>query len=55
VTANAYALRHFIEMRADPAADLELLKMALALLERLQAEGPNPVGDSSVIVLPDGG
>ena len=55
VTANARALRHFIEMRGDAAADVEIRKVAVAVLERLQAECPNLFGDYSLVDLPEGG
>jgi thymidylate synthase (FAD) len=55
VTANARALRHFIEMRGDAAADVEIRKVALKILERLRVESPNLFGDYSVIELPEGG
>jgi thymidylate synthase (FAD) len=55
VTANARALRHFIEMRGDIAADVEIRKVALAMLKILQAESPNLFGDYSIVDLPDGG
>jgi thymidylate synthase (FAD) len=55
VTANARALRHFIEMRADPAADVEIRKVAVAILKLLQAESPNLFGDYTLSDLPDGG
>jgi thymidylate synthase (FAD) len=55
VTANARALRHFIEMRADPAADVEIRKVAVAMLEILQAESPNLFGDYTIHDLPVGG
>ncbi len=55
VTANARALRHFIEMRADPAADAEIRKVAVALLKLLQTESPNLFGDYQIHDLPDGG
>jgi thymidylate synthase (FAD) len=55
VTANARALRHFIEMRADPAADVEIRKVAVALLKLLQAESPNLFGDYTITELPEGG
>jgi thymidylate synthase (FAD) len=55
VTANARALRHFIEMRADPAADVEIRKVALAILRLLQAESPNLFGDYTLVDLPEGG
>lgn len=48
VTANARALRHFIEMRADPAADAEIRRVALAMLRILQAESPNLFGDYTI-------
>jgi thymidylate synthase (FAD) len=55
VTGNARALRHFIEMRADAAADAEIRKVAVATLKLLQAESPNLFGDYTLIDLPGGG
>jgi thymidylate synthase (FAD) len=55
VTGNARALRHFIEMRGDAAADAEIRKVALEMLKILQAESPNLFGDYSLIDLPEGG
>ncbi len=55
VTANARALRHFIEMRGDAAADAEIRKVALATLELLRLESPNLFGDYAIVDLPDGG
>jgi len=55
VTANARALRHFIEMRGDAAADVEIRKVAIAVLQLLQAESPNLFGDYTLIDLPEGG
>lgn len=55
VTANARALRHFIEMRGDAAADVEIRKVAVKVLEVLQAESPNLFGDYSLVDLPEGG
>lgn len=55
VTGNGRALRHFIEMRADPAADVEIRRVAVAVLACLQAESPNLFGDYTVADLPDGG
>lgn len=55
VTGNARALRHFIEMRGDAAADVEIRKVAIAMLKVLQAESPNLFGDYSVADLPEGG
>ena len=55
VTANGLALRHFIEMRADPAADVEIRKVAVTVLKLLRAESPNLFGDYTISDLPDGG
>jgi thymidylate synthase (FAD) len=55
VTANARALRHFIEARGDASADAEIRKVALAMLKILQVESPNLFGDYAVVDLPDGG
>jgi thymidylate synthase (FAD) len=55
VTGNARALRHFVEMRGDPAADVEIRKVAIAMLKILQAESPNLFGDYSLVDLPEGG
>ncbi len=54
VTANVRAWRHFIEMRAAPYADLEIRRLALMVLERLQAEAPLLFGDFTIGELPDG-
>ncbi len=54
VTANARALRHFIEMRAHPAAEVEIRKLAVAVLRVMQAESPNIFGDYEIYTLPDG-
>jgi len=55
VTGNARALRHFIEMRGDAAADVEIRKVALAVLRLLQVESPNLFGDYTIVDLPEGG
>jgi thymidylate synthase (FAD) len=55
VTANARALRHFVEMRGDAAADVEIRRLAIAVLQRLQSDAPNLFGDYSLIDLPEGG
>jgi thymidylate synthase (FAD) len=55
VTANARALRHFIEMRGDPAADVEIRKVAVAVLKLLQADSPNLFGDYTLTEIPGGG
>ena len=43
VTANARALRHFIEMRGDAAADVEIRRLAIAVLDALAARGAQPL------------
>jgi thymidylate synthase (FAD) len=55
VTANARALRHFIEMRGDAGADVEIRRLALAVLKLLQHEAPNLFGDYTLVDLPEGG
>ena len=55
VTANARAWRHFIEMRGDAAADVEIRRLAIAVCKLLQAESPNLFGDYTLIDLAEGG
>jgi thymidylate synthase (FAD) len=55
VTGNARALRHFIEMRGDQHADVEIRKVALAMLKVLREESPNLFGDYALVDLPEGG
>lgn len=50
VTANARALRHFIEMRGDMAADAEMRRVAFAVLDILCVEAPNLFGDYRDII-----
>jgi thymidylate synthase (FAD) len=54
VTANARALRHFIEMRASRHAEVEIRKLAVAVLRLMQAEAPNLFSDYELIPLDDG-
>lgn len=54
VTANARALRHFLEQRGSIAAEPEIRKLANKMLDILQAESPNLFGDFQKIPLPDG-
>jgi len=54
VTANARALRHFIEMRASEWADVEIRKVALKILAIMQKEAPAMFSDYEVVTLPDG-
>jgi thymidylate synthase (FAD) len=55
VTANARAWRNFIEQRGDAAADAEIRRLAIAVLELLRGEAPNLFGDYSLVELPEGG
>jgi len=54
VTGNARALRHFIEMRGSEAADVEIRKVALQLLEIMRRESPALFSDYVLVSLPDG-
>lgn len=53
-TANARALRHFIEMRGSRHADVEIRKLAIEVLKIMQVEAPNLFGDYQLVELPDG-
>jgi len=54
VTANARALRHFIELRASRHAEPEIRKLAVKVLQIMQQEAPNVFGDYELLGLPDG-
>src|SRR4051812_21527525 len=54
VTANARALRHFIEMRGSRHAEVEIRKLAVQVLTVMQAEAPNLFSDYQLVPLPDG-
>jgi thymidylate synthase (FAD) len=54
VTANARALRHFIEMRASRHAEVEIRKLAVKVLEVMRGEAPNLFSDYTLTPLPDG-
>jgi len=54
VSANARALRHFIELRASRHAETEIRKLAVKVLEIMQAEAPNLFADYRLEPLPDG-
>jgi thymidylate synthase (FAD) len=54
VTANARALRHFIEMRASRHAEVEIRKLAVQVLRIMQREAPHVFGDYELQPLPDG-
>jgi thymidylate synthase (FAD) len=55
VTGNARALRHFIEMRGDAAADTEIRRVAVDLLRVLRSDSPHLFGDYELRDLPEGG
>jgi thymidylate synthase (FAD) len=54
VSANARALRHFIELRASRHAEVEIRKLAVQVLRILQKEAPHIFGDYRLVPLPDG-
>lgn len=54
VTGNARAWRHFIEMRANEHAEVEIRKVAIVVLRLLQAESPALFGDYSITRRADG-
>jgi thymidylate synthase (FAD) len=54
VTGNARAWRHFVEMRGSGAADVEIRRLAVAVLRQLRAEAPNLFGDMEIVPQPDG-
>ena len=54
VTGNARAMRHFIELRGSEHADVEIRKVAVAMLEILQKEAPNLFADYTHVPLKDG-
>jgi thymidylate synthase (FAD) len=54
VTANARALRHFLEQRGSRHAEPEIRKLANVILDVLAKDSPNLFGDYERIPLPDG-
>jgi thymidylate synthase (FAD) len=54
VSANARALRHFIELRASRHADVEIRKLAVQVLRIMQCEAPHLFGDYRLVPLTDG-
>jgi len=54
VSANARALRHFIELRGSEGADVEIRKVALQVLRIMQKEAPTLFGDYEIVRLEDG-
>lgn len=54
VTANARALRHFLEQRGSRHAEPEIRKLATAILDVVQKDAPNLFSDYERTPLPDG-
>ena len=54
VTGNARAWRHFVEMRGSASADVEIRRLAVAVLRVLGAEAPHIFGDMHVVPQHDG-
>src|SRR5438874_3550342 len=54
VTANARALRHFIELRGSRHAETEIRQLAVQVLRVMQKEAPHLFGDYELVPLPDG-
>ena len=54
MTGNARALRHFIELRGSEHADVEIRKVAVAMLRLMQREAPNLFADYRLDTLADG-
>jgi thymidylate synthase (FAD) len=54
MTGNARALRHFIELRGSEHADVEIRKVAVAILRIMQVEAPSIFADYTLVPL-DGG
>jgi len=53
-TANARALRHFIEMRASRHAEVEIRQLGVQVLQVMQREAPHLFNDYELTPLPDG-
>lgn len=54
VTANARAIRHFLEQRGNRAAETEIRKLANALMRLMKREAPNLFNDYREVPLGDG-
>jgi thymidylate synthase (FAD) len=53
-SANARALRHFIELRGAEGAEAEIRRVAIKLLRLMQQEAPTLFGDYEIARLEDG-
>ena len=54
VTANARALRHFVELRCNEHAETEIREVAAQVLDILRREAPNLFNDYEFVSLTDG-
>lgn len=54
VTGNARAWRHFVEMRGSETADVEIRRLAVAVLRVLRDEAPNIFSDLAIVPAEDG-
>jgi thymidylate synthase (FAD) len=54
VTGNARALRHFLELRGSEHAEVEIRKVALAVLDIMRREAPSLFADYELRTLADG-
>jgi thymidylate synthase (FAD) len=54
MTGNARALRHFIELRGSEHADVEIRKVAVAVLRIMQQESPSIFADYTLVPLGGG-
>ena len=54
VTGNGRAWRHFVELRANEHAEIEIRAAAIMILRVLQEEAPNIFGDYTIERLDDG-
>jgi len=53
VTMNARAIRHLVELRANPAADVEIRALAVKICRILQKEAPLFAHGLNIVTLPD--
>lgn len=54
VTMNARAVRHFVELRANPSADVEIRKLAVKMFKIVQDKAPLLLHGMSILKLDDG-
>jgi thymidylate synthase (FAD) len=54
VTGNARSWRHFVEMRGSPTADVEIRRLAVAVLRILKTEAPHIFSDLHIVPQDDG-